>query len=77
MQGRITKLTVAGATCYAVWGCLHLMAGYNVYLVGVPLEPSMVKGRVFQDAWNLFFRRNGDQRRTDLEHPQQQVGVLD
>jgi hypothetical protein len=31
------------------------MAGYNVYLVGVPLEPGMVKGRVFQDAWNLFF----------------------
>jgi hypothetical protein len=54
-QGKITALSIVGAACYAAWGCLHLMAGYNVYLVGVPLEPSMVKGRVFQDAWNLFF----------------------
>jgi hypothetical protein len=54
-QGKITVLSIVGAACYAAWGCLHLLASYNVYLVGVPLEPSMVKGRVFQDAWNLFF----------------------
>ena len=55
MQGTVSKLSVAGAACYALWGCLHLMAGYNVYRVGVPLDPGMVKGRVFQDAWNLLF----------------------
>jgi hypothetical protein len=54
-QSSITKLSLAGATCYALWGCLHLMAGYNVYLVGTTLDPGMVRGRVFQDAWNLFF----------------------
>ena len=51
----ITRLTVAGAICYAAWGCLHLMAGYNVYLVGTSIGPGMAQGRIFQDAWNLFF----------------------
>jgi hypothetical protein len=54
-RGKITTLSIAGAACYAAWGCLHLMASYNVYRVGVPLDPGMVKGRVFQDAWNLLF----------------------
>jgi hypothetical protein len=54
-RGKITTLSIAGAACYAAWGCLHLMASYNVYQVGVPLDPGMVKGRVFQDAWNLLF----------------------
>jgi hypothetical protein len=55
MQGKMTKLTVAGAACYAVWGCLHLFAGYSVYSVGISMNPGMAQGRVFQDAWNLFF----------------------
>ena len=55
MQGRITKLTIAGTACYTAWGCLHLFAGYSVYLVGTSMGPGMAQGRVFQSAWNLFF----------------------
>lgn len=51
----ITKLSVAGAICYALWGCLHLQAAYAVYRVGTALEPGMAQGRVFQDSWNLLF----------------------
>ena len=51
----ITKLSLAGAICYALWGCLHLQAAYAVYRVGASLEPGMAQGRVFQDAWNLLF----------------------
>jgi hypothetical protein len=51
----ITNLSVAGAIIYALWGFLHLYASYAVYHVGAPLEPGMVQGRVFQDAWNLLF----------------------
>jgi hypothetical protein len=51
----VTKLSVAGAICYALWGCLHLQAAYAVYHVGAALEPGMARGRVLQDAWNLLF----------------------
>ena len=51
----ITKLSICGAICYTIWGCLHLQAAYAVYHVGAALEPGMVQGRVFQDAWNLLF----------------------
>jgi hypothetical protein len=55
MQSKITKLTIAGAACYVIWGCLHLFAGYSVYVVGTSMAPGMAQGRVFQDAWNLLF----------------------
>jgi hypothetical protein len=51
----MTKLSVAGAICYALWGCLHLQAAYLVFRMGAALEPGMVQGRVFQDAWALLF----------------------
>jgi hypothetical protein len=51
----VTKLSVVGAICYALWGGLHLQAAYAVYHVGAALEPGMAQGRVFQDAWNLLF----------------------
>jgi hypothetical protein len=54
-RSSITKLSVAGAIVYALWGCLHLQAAYAVYHVGAALEPGMVQGRVLQDAWNLLF----------------------
>jgi hypothetical protein len=54
-RSSITKMSLAGAICYALWGCLHLQAAYAVYHVGVALEPGMARGRVFQDAWNLLF----------------------
>ena len=54
-RSSITKLSLAGAISYALWGCLHLQAAYAVYRVGAALEPGMAQGRVFQDAWNLLF----------------------
>jgi hypothetical protein len=55
MGGRVRTLSIAGTICYVLWGFLHLQAGYNVYAIGAPLDSGMVQGRVFQDAWNLFF----------------------
>ena len=54
-RSSVSKLSVVGAICYALWGCLHLQAAYAVYHVGAALKPGMVQGRVFQDAWNLLF----------------------
>ena len=51
----ITTPSLIGAILYALRGCLHLQAAYAVYHVGAALEPGMVQGRVFQDAWNLLF----------------------
>ena len=50
-----TELCVGGAVCYVLWGCLHLWAAYAVYQVGAAVAPGMVRGRVFQDTWNLLF----------------------
>jgi hypothetical protein len=44
-----------GAVFYMIWACLHLTTAYSVYILGRPLDSSMVQGRVFQDAWNLLF----------------------
>ena len=54
-RSSVSKLSILGAICYALWGCLHLQAAYAVYRVGAALEPGMAQGRVFQDAWNLLF----------------------
>ncbi len=51
----VTAVSVAGAICYVLWGCLHLWAAYGVYQVGAAVAPGMVRGRVFQDSWNLLF----------------------
>jgi hypothetical protein len=51
----MTKSSVAGAICYVLWGCLHLMAAYAVYRVGAALAPGMAQARIFQDSWNLLF----------------------
>ena len=44
-----------GAVFYMIWACLHLLAAYSVYALGRSLDAPMVRGRVFQDAWNLLF----------------------
>ncbi|HZC98232.1 MAG TPA: hypothetical protein VE267_19315 [Bradyrhizobium sp.] len=54
-RSTMTKLSVAGAICYVLWGCLHLMAAYAVYRVGAALAPGMAQARIFQDSWNLLF----------------------
>ena len=44
-----------GAVFYTIWACLHFVAAYSVYVLGRSLDSSLVRGRVFQDAWNLLF----------------------
>ena len=38
-----------------IWASMHLLAAYSVYALGRSLDAPMVRGRVFQDAWNLLF----------------------
>lgn len=45
----------AGAISYVIWGLLHLEAARKVYALGSTLEPGIVQGRVYQDAWNLVY----------------------
>ena len=40
---------------YVIWGVLHIVAAFKVYTLGQSLEPGMVQGRIYQDAWNLLF----------------------
>ena len=44
-----------GAITYVLWGLLHIEAARRVYMLGQSLDPGMVQGRIFQDAWNLLF----------------------
>lgn len=44
-----------GATLYVLWGLLHVKASIGTYQLGMTLEPGIVQGRVFQDAWSLAF----------------------
>ena len=44
-----------GATLYILWGLLHVKASIATYQLGMTLEPGIVQGRVFQDAWSLAF----------------------
>ena len=44
-----------GAIAYVIWGLVHLQAARLVYMLGQSLEPGMVQGRIYQDAWNLLF----------------------
>ncbi|NWF39002.1 hypothetical protein F3F96_07635 [Mariprofundus sp. NF] len=44
-----------GAVLYCIWGVLHVNAAIATYELGATLEPGLVQGRVYQDAWNLLF----------------------
>lgn len=44
-----------GAVLYLLWGILHIKAAVATYQLGATLEPGLVQGRVYQDAWNLAF----------------------
>ncbi len=44
-----------GAVTYVLWGLLHLQAARLVYMLGQNLDPGIVQGRIYQDAWNLLF----------------------
>jgi hypothetical protein len=43
-----------GAVCYVLWGLVHYDAVYNVYHNALGVPPTMVQGRLFQDAFYLF-----------------------
>mgnify|MGYP004366705417 FL=1 len=40
---------------YVMWGILHIQAARLVFLLGGSLEPGMVQGRIYQDAFSLLF----------------------
>jgi hypothetical protein len=42
-----------GAVFYVLWGLLHYTAAYGVYRIGLSVPPSMVQGRLVQDAFYL------------------------
>lgn len=44
-----------GSIIYVLWGILHIVAAFKVYMLGQSLESGMIQGRIFQDAWNLLF----------------------
>ena len=44
-----------GAITYILWGILHIEAARRVYVLAQTLDPGMVQGRIYQDAWNLLF----------------------
>ena len=44
-----------GAVTYVLWGLLHIQAARLVYVLGQSMEPGIIQGRVYQDAWNLLF----------------------
>ncbi len=44
-----------GAMAYVMWGILHIQAARLVFLLGDSLEPGMVQGRIYQDAFSLLF----------------------
>ncbi len=44
-----------GAITYVLWGILHIEAARKVYTLAQTLEPGIVQGRIYQDAWNLLF----------------------
>ncbi len=44
-----------GAVLYILWGILHIVAAYKVFVLAQTLEQGMIQGRLFQDAWNLLF----------------------
>lgn len=49
------NLHKVGAILYLLWGLLHIKAAIATYQLGATLEPGLVQGRVYQDAWNLIF----------------------
>lgn len=44
-----------GSIVYVLWGILHIEAARKVFVLGQTLDPGMLQGRIFQDAWNLLF----------------------
>jgi hypothetical protein len=44
-----------GALFYVAWALLHLYAAFQVYKLGSRQLAGMVRGRIYQGAWNLAY----------------------
>jgi len=49
------KYAKIGAVLYMLWGLLHVLAAYQEFQLGFPLNSGMVQGKIYQGAWNLLF----------------------
>jgi hypothetical protein len=50
-----SRLAQAGALAYIIWALLHVNAAWSIYELGQSMTEGMPRGRVLQDAWNLFW----------------------
>lgn len=48
-------MSILGSVFYLLWAALHFQAGYGVVRLGDSVHASMIQGRLYQDAWTLFF----------------------
>lgn len=51
----MTLFAKLGSVTYVLWGLLHIEAARRVYMLGQSIEPGMIQGRIYQDAWGLLF----------------------
>ncbi|WP_207004496.1 hypothetical protein [Trinickia mobilis] len=49
-----TVLARIGAVFFVIWGLAHFFAAYQVYQTGLAGSPSLVQGRLFQEAFYIF-----------------------
>ncbi len=51
----MTVFAKLGSVSYILWGLLHLEGARRVYTLGQSIDPGMIQGRIYQDAWGLLF----------------------
>ena len=51
----MTVFAKLGSVTYVLWGLLHIEAARRVYTLGQSMDPGMIQGRIYQDAWSLLF----------------------
>ena len=49
------KFAKIGSALYIIWGLLHIVAAVQGFQLGASLEPSLVRGKINQGAWDLLF----------------------
>jgi hypothetical protein len=47
-------MSALGSVFYLIWAALHLQAGYGVIRLGDSVPASIIRGRLYQDAWTLL-----------------------
>jgi hypothetical protein len=51
----MTIFAKLGSITYVLLGLLHIEAARRVYMLGQSIDPGMIQGRIYQDAWCLLF----------------------